>query len=50
MLPAAAAADCAVIVTNHTAFDYVALLAEARLIVDTRNALRGGASGKVIRL
>jgi UDP-N-acetyl-D-glucosamine dehydrogenase len=43
-------ADCVVIVTDHSAFDYDALLRDARLIVDTRNALRGVRSEKVIRL
>jgi UDP-N-acetyl-D-glucosamine dehydrogenase len=47
---AAAAADCAVIVTNHTAFDYTALVARAPLIVDTRNALKGVNSTKIVRL
>jgi UDP-N-acetyl-D-glucosamine dehydrogenase len=32
--------DCVVIVTDHKAFDYDALLAEADVIVDTRNAIR----------
>ena len=32
-------ADCVVIITNHSAYDYVAILEAARLIVDTRNAL-----------
>jgi UDP-N-acetyl-D-glucosamine dehydrogenase len=50
LLPAAAEADCAVIVTNHTAFDYDALLKGARLIVDTRNALGWAKSEKVVRL
>ena len=36
--------DCVVIVTNHKLYDYPAILREAKLIVDTRNAL--GASGK----
>jgi UDP-N-acetyl-D-glucosamine dehydrogenase len=31
--------DCVVIITNHSCYDYVSLLKEARLIVDTRNAL-----------
>jgi len=31
--------DCVVIVTNHSAYDYTAILEAARLIVDTRNAL-----------
>jgi UDP-N-acetyl-D-glucosamine dehydrogenase len=33
--------DCLVIATEHTAFDYHALVAEAELIVDTRNAIKG---------
>src|SRR5574341_1116275 len=32
-------ADCVVIVTNHSAYDYQAILESGRLIVDTRNAL-----------
>jgi UDP-N-acetyl-D-glucosamine dehydrogenase len=32
--------DCVVIVTDHKAFDYGALLEEADLIVDTRNAIK----------
>jgi len=47
---AAAAADCVVIVTDHSAFDYPALLEQARLIVDTRNALKGSRSEKIVRL
>ncbi|MBX3375596.1 MAG: nucleotide sugar dehydrogenase [Phycisphaeraceae bacterium] len=34
-----AAADCVVIVTNHSGVDYVLLGEHARLIVDTRNAM-----------
>ncbi|HSV86672.1 MAG TPA: nucleotide sugar dehydrogenase, partial [Levilinea sp.] len=52
-LPAAlAAADCVVIVTNHSSYDYGAILDQARLIVDTRNALgeAGKHSDKVVRL
>ncbi|MDQ3420295.1 MAG: nucleotide sugar dehydrogenase [Acidobacteriota bacterium] len=33
--------DCVVIATEHKAFDYDALVAEADLIVDTRNAIKG---------
>jgi UDP-N-acetyl-D-glucosamine dehydrogenase len=33
------AVDCVVIVTNHSSYDYTAILESARLIVDTRNAL-----------
>jgi UDP-N-acetyl-D-glucosamine dehydrogenase len=47
---AAAAADCVVIVTDHTAFDYQLLVRHARLIVDTRNALKGFHSEKIVRL
>jgi UDP-N-acetyl-D-glucosamine dehydrogenase len=32
--------DCVVIITDHKAFDYAALLNEADLIVDTRNAIK----------
>jgi len=32
-------ADCVVIITNHKVYDYDAILQNARLIVDTRNAL-----------
>jgi UDP-N-acetyl-D-glucosamine dehydrogenase len=46
----AAAADCVVIVTDHSAFDYQALLRRASLVVDTRNALRGVNSSKIVRL
>jgi UDP-N-acetyl-D-glucosamine dehydrogenase len=32
--------DCVVIVTDHTTFNYDAMVAEAELIVDTRNAIK----------
>ena len=32
--------DCVVIVTDHKTFDYAALVAEADLVVDTRNAIK----------
>jgi UDP-N-acetyl-D-glucosamine dehydrogenase len=47
---AAAAADCVVIITDHAAFDYRALVERAVLIVDTRNALKGFSSPKIVRL
>ena len=47
---AAGAADCVVIVTDHTAFDYGALVDRSRLIVDTRNALKGIVSDRIVRL
>jgi UDP-N-acetyl-D-glucosamine dehydrogenase len=45
-------ADCVVIVTNHTAYDYGKILDSAALIVDTRNALgkAGKTNQKVVRL
>jgi UDP-N-acetyl-D-glucosamine dehydrogenase len=33
--------DCVVIATEHRAFDYDALVSDAELIVDTRNAIKG---------
>ncbi len=44
--------DCAVIITNHTSFDYASILNDAQLIVDTRNALGklGKNNPKVVRL
>ena len=47
---AASNADCVVIVTDHAKFDYEALLNSAKLIVDTRNAMRGFNSDKLVRL
>jgi len=46
------AADGVVIITNHKAYDYPAILANARLVVDTRNALglEGKNNPKVVRL
>ncbi|HEY59774.1 MAG TPA: nucleotide sugar dehydrogenase [Anaerolineae bacterium] len=45
-------ADCVVIVTNHSSYDYAAILKAATLIVDTRNALSevGNGSPKVVKL
>jgi len=49
---AAERADCVVIITNHSVYDYPALLEKAALIVDTRNALGslGRNNLKVVRL
>ena len=47
---AAGEADCVVIVTDHSAFDYAGLVKRAKLIVDTRNALKGHRSEKIVRL
>ena len=43
-------ADCVVIVTDHKKFDYGAVVKNSRLIVDTRNALKGIQSDKIVRL
>jgi UDP-N-acetyl-D-glucosamine dehydrogenase len=42
--------DCAVIVTDHRAFDYDHLVQQAPLIVDTRNALKGRNHDHIFRL
>jgi len=49
-LDAVANADCTVIITDHKAFDYPALVDKAQLILDTRNALKGMHSEKIFRL
>jgi len=49
-LTMSSAADCVVVVTDHTDFDYAAVVQRARLIVDTRNALKHHASPKIVRL
>ncbi len=49
-LDAAASSDCAVIVTDHRAFDYDALVRSAPLIFDTRNALKGRTEPHIFRL
>jgi len=41
--------DCVVIVTDHSDYDYRRIVAEAQLVVDTRNATKGIASPKVVR-
>ena len=47
---AAAACDCALIVTDHKVFDYPAIANTFPLVVDTRNALKGIANEKIFRL
>lgn len=41
--------DCVVIVTDHSSYDYAAIVQQARLVVDTRNATRGIDSPKIVR-
>ena len=43
-------ADCVVVVTDHSAFDYRNLVERAALIVDTRNALKDFTSDRIVRL
>jgi UDP-N-acetyl-D-glucosamine dehydrogenase len=44
------AADCVVVVTDHTSVDYGQILEVAPLVVDTRNALKKLSSPKIVRL
>ncbi len=48
--PSKADADCAVICTNHSSFDYDQIVKRFPLIVDTRNALRGRDGQGIFRL
>jgi len=43
-------ADCVVVITNHSDFDYAGIHDKAKLIVDTRNAYRGRKSDKIVLL
>jgi UDP-N-acetyl-D-glucosamine dehydrogenase len=46
----ASGVDCAVVCTDHRAFDYRSMPARFPVIVDTRNALKGVAANNVFRL
>ncbi len=50
MLSSVAAADCVVVVTDHSAVDYTSVVERSKLILDTRNALKGFRSPKIVRL
>ena len=43
-------ADCVIIVTDHTYMDYPEVLAQCKLVVDTRNALKGLTDPKIVRI
>ncbi len=43
-------ADCVLIVTDHKAYDYASLPSKAKLVVDTRNALKGLQAPNIVRL
>jgi UDP-N-acetyl-D-glucosamine dehydrogenase len=46
---AIAKADCILILTDHSSLDYKALTQQARLIVDTRNTIKGKIKGKLVK-
>lgn len=48
--PACVSADCVVIVTDHSSFDYASIVDQSALIVDTRNALKQFSCPKIVRL
>ncbi len=52
VLDAVRRSDCVVIITNHSQYDYAAILNEAKFIFDSRNALgkMGKNNPKVVRL
>jgi UDP-N-acetyl-D-glucosamine dehydrogenase len=52
LMKAVKEADCVLIVTNHSSYDYKFILENAPLIIDTRNALgnSGRDNPKVVRL
>jgi UDP-N-acetyl-D-glucosamine dehydrogenase len=41
--------DAVVIVTDHSAYDYKAIVEQSQLVVDTRNATKGISSTKIVR-
>ena len=43
-------ADCVVIATDHTAFDYKFIVKNSKIIIDTRNATKNISSKKIVKL
>jgi UDP-N-acetyl-D-glucosamine dehydrogenase len=41
--------DAVIIVTDHTSYDYSAIVEQSKLVVDTRNATKGIRSPKIVR-
>jgi len=41
--------DCVLIMTDHSDYDYKAIVNESQLVVDSRNATKGVHSHKVVR-
>jgi len=37
------------IITNHSSYDYKAIVEQSQLVVDTRNATKGIVSPKIVR-
>jgi UDP-N-acetyl-D-glucosamine dehydrogenase len=50
VLPSCRKADCVVLLTDHSSFDYEAIVNQSSLIVDTRNAFRSWRMDKIVRL
>jgi UDP-N-acetyl-D-glucosamine dehydrogenase len=50
LLPAVESADVVVIVTDHSSYEWRAVVDAARRVVDTRNATRGITSPKILKL
>jgi len=43
-------ADCVVITTAHSDYDYKQIVENARLVIDSRNATKGIKSKKIVKL
>jgi UDP-N-acetyl-D-glucosamine dehydrogenase len=41
--------DAVLIVTDHTSYDYQAIVDQSQMVIDTRNATKGIASPKIVR-
>jgi UDP-N-acetyl-D-glucosamine dehydrogenase len=41
--------DCVVITTDHSQYDYSAIVSQAKLVIDTRNATRGIEAANIVR-
>lgn len=41
--------ECVVIVTDHSSYDYEAIVEQSNLVIDTRNATKGIQSSKIVR-
>ncbi|MBF8260323.1 MAG: UDP-N-acetyl-D-glucosamine dehydrogenase [Actinobacteria bacterium] len=43
-------ADCVVLIADHDKFDYRMVARESKVVVDTRNALKGHTGPNIIKL